>query len=229
MNIDDVIAELAPGRSFIDVGGLWGTVNERVSVAKLAGATRATMFDLQTPGNEYWRAFEERCAARGVTGYASVHGDLNDDAALEALGRFDLVHCSGVLYHVPSPMQTLEKLARLTGRHLLLGACTVPERIENAAGSLDFSDGRMLFIPALDGQAKAVLAAHYDMHNIKLLGVNSDAAFGWGAPGAWDYAPWWWFWSVGTVARMCELAGFRVTRTFEAWPGLAHYLVCETA
>ena len=36
---DVFIRRVATGRSFVDVGALWGTVNEKVSVAKGAGAT----------------------------------------------------------------------------------------------------------------------------------------------------------------------------------------------
>jgi len=35
---DLYIAQVIAGKTFVDVGGLWGTVNEKVSVAYQAGA-----------------------------------------------------------------------------------------------------------------------------------------------------------------------------------------------
>lgn len=227
MHIDDIIGQKVAGHSFIDIGGLWGTVNERVSAALRGGAREAAMFDHAPADSPLWDAFKQRCVERGVSGYRCIRGDLDIDADTAPLGVVDVVHCSGVLYHVPNPVLTVERLARLTGKWLLLGSCTLPERVENAAGSLDLRRGRMLFAPGMSEPDRAVLARYFDGKGIQLLGVNSTAPFGWGQPGAWDYSPWWWHWSVDTVASMVELNGLRVRATFENWPGLSHYLVCE--
>ncbi len=40
------VATAAVGKSFAEVGGLWGTVNEQVTVAAAAGATATTMIDV---------------------------------------------------------------------------------------------------------------------------------------------------------------------------------------
>ncbi len=227
MDINDVIRDVVPGRSFVDIGGLWGTVNERVSVAVNGGASEVTMFDHAPVESELWSLFHQRCVEQGAAGYRAIHGDLDKDEQTAQLGTVDVVHCSGVLYHVPNPLLTIERLARLTGRWLLLGTCTLPERIENADGALDLSQGRVVFAPALNAADRAVLSAYYNERGIQLLGINSPHAFTWGAPGAWDYSPWWWHWSVETVARMVELNGFTVRQTFENWAGLSHYLICE--
>ena len=38
---DTYISQVVAGKSFADVGGLWGTVNEKVSVAHTHGRMRA--------------------------------------------------------------------------------------------------------------------------------------------------------------------------------------------
>ena len=92
----EVIRELCPGKTFADVGGLFGTVNEMVTVAMLAGAREATMIDFQPAKNWQWPLFHERCRELGVSGYHSVVGDICNDRLVDDVGRFDVTHCSGV-------------------------------------------------------------------------------------------------------------------------------------
>ena len=56
-----------------------------------------------------------------------VQGDLHEPATVAAIGRHDVVWCSGVLYHAPHPLLTLERLRELTGQTLLLATETVAE------------------------------------------------------------------------------------------------------
>ena len=51
---DTYISQVAAGKSFADVGGLWGTVNEKVSVAHTHGARALTMIDVSPPDTELW-------------------------------------------------------------------------------------------------------------------------------------------------------------------------------
>jgi SAM-dependent methyltransferase len=229
MNIQELIAALVPGRSFADLGGLWGTVNERITPAVLAGAASATMIDEQPAGNYLWQAFDEHCAKLNVSGYASIEGNLDDPDLPRRVGQFDVLHCSGVIYHCPDPYHSLRQMRRLTRRHLLLGSMTVPERVQNAAGTLDFSEGRMLALPALKGGALAIMRQHFDDLHIKVHNINVDEPFPWTMPDGItpSYAPWWWLFTAETLAAMAEAVGLRVLDTFDAWPGYAHYLRCE--
>ena len=43
---DDFIARVVRGKSFVDVGGLWGTVSEKVSVAHAAGAAQREVMNV---------------------------------------------------------------------------------------------------------------------------------------------------------------------------------------
>ena len=51
---DKIIREHVKGLSFVDFGGLWGILNEKVSVASLAGARSTAMADMQPLGNWLW-------------------------------------------------------------------------------------------------------------------------------------------------------------------------------
>ncbi len=228
MDVNDLITTLVPGRSFADLGGLWGTVNERITPALRAGCASATMIDEQTAGNYLWQAFDSHCAAQGLTGYASICGNLDDPALPAQVGKFDVLHCSGVIYHCPSPYYSLQQLRRMTGQHLLLGSMIVPEKLSNAAGSLDFSEGRMIAVPAMRGTAQAVVRRHFDDFGLVATKINFEDGSGWfNAEGTAQYGPWWWLFTVETLAAMAEAAGFIVRATWEHWEGRAYYLHCE--
>jgi FkbM family methyltransferase len=53
-------------------------------------------------------------------------GDIEERAILQ-LGRFDLVLCFGLLYHLENPLQAMRNLRGLTGKCLLLESMCVPE------------------------------------------------------------------------------------------------------
>jgi SAM-dependent methyltransferase len=51
----------------------------------------------------------------------------SEDAALSALGVFDLVLCAGLLYHLENPLRAMRNLRALTGKLLLLESMAVPD------------------------------------------------------------------------------------------------------
>ena len=59
-----------------------------------------------------------------------VQGDLHDIGTVAEAGPHDVVWCSGVLYHAPHPLLTLERLNALTapGGTLVLATETLPRR-----------------------------------------------------------------------------------------------------
>src|SRR3954462_6590556 len=66
-----LIDRLAPGRSFIDVGGMFGIDGEVAFRAERAGATRVVLFDGMDPTQQF---FEKHEAAESEITY--VQGDL---------------------------------------------------------------------------------------------------------------------------------------------------------
>jgi 2-polyprenyl-3-methyl-5-hydroxy-6-metoxy-1,4-benzoquinol methylase len=53
-------------------------------------------------------------------------GDIEERAILQ-LGRFDLVLCFGLLYHLENPLLAIRNLHRLTEKCLLLESMCLPE------------------------------------------------------------------------------------------------------
>src|SRR5215831_10071377 len=59
-----------------------------------------------------------------------------EDPALARLGRFDLVACFGLLYHLENPFRAIRNLRALTGRLLLIETACLP----GAAPTLELRD-----------------------------------------------------------------------------------------
>jgi hypothetical protein len=227
MDINSKIAGIVAGRSFVDIGGLWGTENERVTVASAAGARSVAMVDIQHEGTEWWKAFKDRCAARGVLDCENIVANLDHIDFASKVPVTDIVHCSGIIYHVPSPIWTLSKLREVTRSILLLCSMTVPEVIETNIGSIDMSDGNSIFIPALEGRKRDIVRAYFEQVGVKVHNINSPGTYPWRHGEEYNYEPWWWLWTPRTLAAFVETAGFRVVEVFDGWPGYSHYLTCE--
>ena len=117
-----IVRELAPGKSFLDAGGMFNVHGELAFLAEQSGATRVTLFDAMDPSPEF--AELHRKADSKVE---FVQGDFHDPAVIEELGQFDVVWCTGVIYHSPNPMQQLLHLRQLTNEHLVIGSHVIPE------------------------------------------------------------------------------------------------------
>ena len=202
---DEAIRTLAAGKTFADVGGLWGASNEKATAALLAGAREATMIDVQPAGSRWWQAFDERCRERGVSGCRSVVSDLGSDRFAADVGRFDVTHCSGVIYHMPNPINAIHNMIRITGERVLLWSQVVPEQIANGRGSLRLRSGECLLVPALSTEALAVLQEHY-------IGAGREEVTKGLNPREFVRAgeqlltgPWWWLYTAETFFRMCKL------------------------
>lgn len=229
-SVDDIIRAEAPGRRFADVGGLWGTVNEKATVAALAGAAKTTMVDLAPPGSPLWQAFRDHCAARGVKKVKERSGNIEEPEFAASLGRFDVVYCSGVIYHAPNPYRMIDCLRSITRHTLILGSMTVPEVIENAAGRLEFGGGRMISIPAITEAERRILSLHFETLGLQIHNVNRPGDFPWMlGKGAFNFEPWWWLWTPETLGRMAETCGFRVRQIVELWTDRAHAVVLDRA
>src|SRR5215470_8272949 len=96
---DRYIHRVTAGRTFAEVGGLWGTLNERISVAHAAGARQLTMIDLSGPDSHWWMKFRKRCEELLVPAVEEVSAEILHLAAQPTPPLYDVVHCSGVLYH----------------------------------------------------------------------------------------------------------------------------------
>jgi len=210
---DTFIAGVVKGKSFADVGGLWGLVNEKVSVANSAGARSLTMIDRITPKESLWAHFRERCRDLGVGEVHHVSGDIIGVGEAAQHPVFDVVHCGGVLYHAPDPVRLLRALRRITTEHLVLGTLVTASRVETDAGMMTVPDSGALFIPALARRERTILESYWRQ-------FVGDGAVGLTSPTAWDpdnYVPWWWLPTETALRAMCEVAGFTCVDASYYW------------
>jgi hypothetical protein len=125
--------------------------------------------------------------ARRGSAVRFVRGDVHDPAVVAEVGVHDVVWCSGLLYHAPHPLLTLERLRDLTGETLLLATESLPE--------VPGLKGACVFYPGADGRAYAAPGR---------VGLESpfDPARG--------YENWWWGVTPSALRGMLATAGFEV-------------------
>lgn len=212
------IETIVRGKSFMDVGGLWGTRNEKVSVALGSGARTATMADIAPFGHKLWKDFDAYCDERGVHGYGRAHLDVVEPPGDCSGLVHEVVHCSGIIYHVPDPYRMIANLRKLTREHLILTSMVVPERIENDAGAVEFPADRAVFVPSLCEATRKIVAAHFDALQLSVGGVNAvlDEAWCW-PDGSPNYGPWWWLMSPAYLRGLLEVAGFKIEDECWSW------------
>jgi hypothetical protein len=222
------IAEAVAGKSFMDIGGLWGTINEKVSVAVKAGAARATMADIAPLDHALWRDFDARCASLGIDGYAKRRLDIVEPPQDVSELRHDVVHCSGIIYHVPDPYRMLANLRRVTGEHLILTSMVVPERIDNPGGSIAFPRDRAVFVPSMTDATRAIVARHFRDHNVSIDGITQPMTERWLWPDDTpNFGPWWWLMSPPYLCGLVEVAGFTIVDTCWSWEALSYSVLAR--
>ena len=224
------VTEAAAGRTFAEVGGLWGTVNEQVTVAARGGATATTMIDVapnEPEGDSLWDRFRQRTVELGVEDTNCVQGSIDDPELPGRVGTFDVVSCSGVLYHCPEPLHTLQQLRAITSETLILGTATMPEEIDVSAGRIASEPGSALLVPALTQSQLAIFGAWLrELGEIQALGVTYPMATDWDVE---DYGAWWWFFTRDYVAGLLRVAGFTVEAVASYWEGRATLYLARAA
>lgn len=213
----DWIRKYAVGRTFADVGGLWGTVGEKVTAAYRAGAGSVAMVDTMPEHNEWWTKFLDHAQNNGVPRdrITCRVADLEKESFPKDAGTYEFINCAGVLYHVPNPLGVLRNLARATTRYLSLATQVLPPRIENAKGTVVIPDGQGLFIPSLTPQQRAVLAEYYDQQNYKVTHINRDGPPFLNRKGRFNYGPSYWLPTLDMLLAMVRIMNLRVLET--AW------------
>jgi SAM-dependent methyltransferase len=194
----DYVRAHAPGRSFVDVGCMWGVNGEHAFLAEEAGARPVKGVDVFGPTPE----FEERRRARGSQ-VEFILGDCTAPETIARVGVADVVLCAGVLYHHPSPFDLLVALRRICGRTLILRTSTIPE-----IGGLPHA---AVFYPGLPPRDRA-------SWDLRSLGAGRQV----GITDAFDpgegYGNWFWGLTPTCVAALLATAGFRVEqRAIEAF------------
>lgn len=198
---EGLIRRLAPGKTFADIGCMWRVNGYFAFLAEQCGARSVAAVDIYPASDE----FREHHRKRG-SAVEFIQGDIHDRITVEAIGRRDLVFCSGLLYHAPNPVDTLMKLRLICSGTLILNTSTVPEM----PGMKNFA----VFYPYLDeGQRR------FWNQGEGALGVSTpyDAPQG--------YANWFWGFSASCLESMLRCAGFRVVERYGK--GFLSCMVCE--
>jgi hypothetical protein len=202
--LPEYIRRHAPGRSFADVGCMWGVNGEYSFIAEEAGATTVKAIDVFGPTPE----FEEKKRARRSK-VEFVLGDITRADTLARVGEVDVVFCAGVLYHHPSPFDILVALRQICRETLILRTSTIPE--------IDGLPNAAVFFPMLDAQAR-------ELWNLRRLGLRRQAGITGEFQPADGYGNWFWGLTPSCVISLLKTAGFRVD--FRATEAFAETVVC---
>jgi tetratricopeptide (TPR) repeat protein len=224
---DQYIAQVVSGKTFAEVGGLWGTVNEKISVAHRCNATSLTMIDVASLDAEayLWQAFYQRMAVFNITNYRCLVQDICQIGKEEIGEPFDVVHCAGVLYHHPHPMQLLVSLRQITREYLILTSAITQEVIENEKGLYQIPPSGVIFIPALDQNELNILGTYWSQfHAAPPFGIDEKTAFHLD-----DFAPWWWLPTATALKSMCRVAGFQILESGLTWKDNALSLLLKVS
>ena len=159
-------------------------------LAESAGAESVTLLDAAPETTEYAAERERRGSS-----VRYLHGDINDPDMPARIGVHEVVWCSGVLYHAPNPLLTLERLAALTAETLVLGSLTIPE--------LPAIEQGCVFYPGLAEDARSPYAA---VSPPNAVGLTSD----FDTDPQRAYSNYWWGITPSALRAMTEAAGFSV-------------------
>jgi len=217
---DEFLSRVVAGKTFAEVGGLWGTVSEKVSVAHRAGATASTMIDITPANGELWGKFRDRLAPLGLTDVGCVSADICQLVERPDPPAYDVVHCSGVLYHHPNPFVLLSALRRITREHLVLTSAVTQTVIENEQGRYAIPPSGVIFVPALADQERAILKAYWEKVGVSAGGLTEKCEYrvDW-------FGPWWWLPTAPALTAMCRAAGYQVRDAAPTWDGNSHTLL----
>jgi hypothetical protein len=190
---EGLVRRHAGGKSFADIGCMWGVDGAIAFLAEQSGASAVTGLDLMAAS----AAFDSEHARR-ASKVRFLQGDLHDAAVIEQVGKHDVVWCAGVIYHAPNPLLTLERLRSITGETLILASETIPE--------VPWLAQACVFLPALpDPDRRAHAAAR---PGATALGVSEPF------DREQSYGAWWWGMSRSALRGMLVASGFEVLEQY---------------
>ncbi len=189
-HLPDIIRKHVRGKSFVDIGCMWGVNGEYAFIAEEAGGTDVAGVDVFGPTPEFLDKKRQR-----ESNVQFILGDASDPATIEKIGQRDVVFCAGVLYHHPSPFDLLVALRRICKQSLILRTSTIPEikSLPNAA----------VYFPMLK-------PADRKLWELKSLGLKRQVGITDGFEPQEGYGNWFWGLTPSCLVSLLETAGFRV-------------------
>ncbi len=200
---DEFIQRVVLNKSFVDVGGLSNVIYERVSVAAKAGAKSLCMIDVEAEECVWWRELSERLVERNIE-CEFVSADI-----LTCQPKaYDVVHSSGVLYHLPKPMEYLLQLRRMTRDYCILTSTTISRSLKTKYGDLELPEACIVFVPALSGREREIVKEWF-VHGGRGDVTEREERFG-GWNNVTNYYPNWFIPTVSAFKEMACSAGFDI-------------------
>lgn len=187
----DLVRKYAPGRSFADIGALWGVDGLNSFIAEESGARRVIAVDIYPASPKF---LEQKRLRRSKVEF--VQGDIHLSSTAEAVGKQDVVLCSGVLYHTPDPVHLLTRLHAVCGDILILNTASIPELpgIRNAAVFYPFLDAGQRGIWNLHAGSQKAITGEYEPEE--------------------GYANWFWGMTPSSIESMLKCVGFEIEERF---------------
>jgi hypothetical protein len=172
------------------------------------------MIDVTPISDHFWQDFRDRMTSLNITNYHCISQDITQIKLAEIGEPYDVVHCAGVLYHHPHPLQILVGLHQITGKHLILTSAITQQVIENEWGRYEIPASGVIFIPTLDEVERAILKAYWQpyLYGSPIIGLTEKAVFDIN-----DFGPWWWLPTAYALEAMCKVAGFKVLDKGLTW------------
>jgi hypothetical protein len=186
---EGLVTRFAPGRSFADIGCMWSVDGAIAFLAESAGATAVTGLDVMPASARFTAEHDARAST-----VRFLQGDLHDPETMAEVGLHQVVWCSGVIYHAPHPLLTLERLHGITGETLILASETIPE--------VPGVSQACVFLPELP---EADRHAHASARPGRpALGITEPFHR------RQSYGAWWWGLSASALRGMLTASGFDV-------------------
>ncbi len=233
--IDGWIADIVRGQTFVDIGGIGvDSCNERVTFASAAGARRTAIADIRPFTYFEWDLFAKKAAAAGVTQYDRYENvDITNPSLPERLPVFDVVHCTASSITCRIPWTRCKHLRKVVGKHLIINTVTIPERVSNEKGTLEFKGNVALFLPGLSAREREILTAHYAAKFpwkfddvAPPLERQTGAIMPYFEKGQFSCWPYWWLMSDDCFRSLTALMGFRIKAKWK-WEEHCLALLCE--
>ena len=203
--IPKYIRDYAHGKSFVDIGCMWGVNGEYAFIAEEAGAISSKGVDVWGPTPE----FEEKKRLRNSK-VEFILGDAMEQRTIDRIGPTDVVFCAGVLYHHPAPYDLLVAFRKICTEHLILRTSTIPEinGLPNAA----------IYWPNLGAKDR-------QLWNLSSLGLMKQV----GITGPFEpnegYGNWFWGLTPSCLKSLLRNAGFKVE--WEFTEPFAQTMICR--
>jgi SAM-dependent methyltransferase len=204
-HLPQYIRQYAPGRSFVDVGCMWGVNGEYAFIAEQSGAKPVKAVDVFGPTPE----FEAKKRAHNSS-VEFILGDATHVDTIARVGEVDIVFCAGVLYHHPSPFDVLVALRRMCRHKLILRTATIPEiaGLPNAA----------VYFPLLEPKDR-LLWELSSLGAARMIGITDEFQPHEG------YGNWLWGLTPSCLVSLLRTAGFSVD--LRATEGFAQTVICS--